>query len=192
MPEQSISESVSQYANLWLRKENAFVSALASSDRGRQLAALNAAAGYFKIARNFKLKEDVGRGLERLGPMLDILDRHRTPLTSSADVYSAVTIVRREAATAYGKSDLLSAATKFLWLLHRHRVVIFDGNVRTALNAPAGDYGFYTQLWEAKYSELGPLIRKATDRVKDHRVPSSEEWFRRRVLDIHLWNAGDE
>lgn len=109
----------------------------------------------------------------------------------ATNVLATVNRLRQELAFAYGKKDLLSAATKLLWLLHRHLVVIYDSQVRAALGAPPGDYATYLTLWNARYAELEPQIRRAVARLsEDSRVPSQAEWFRRRVLDIHLWRQG--
>ncbi len=192
MPPHTVAQSAAKYAQFWQRSESAFVAGLASRDRTTRLEALQKAAPYFRIARNFATKFDTGRGLARLEPALDILDRFRTsPLT--ADTFPvAVNTVRREFAMAYGKSDLLSAATKLLWLMHRHPVVIFDGNVWERLGAPGTDYSMFLDLWNRRYGELEPEIRQASAALlKSGIAPAGEEWFRRRVLDIHLWTPTD-
>lgn len=48
--------------------------------------------------------------------------------------------LRRELGMPYGGKDVLSAATKFLWLAHRDVVIIHDSQVRAVLGAEYGDY----------------------------------------------------
>jgi hypothetical protein len=191
MPLHSVAKSAAQYGFFWQRSEQALVTGLESRNRATRLATLQKAAGYFRVARNFPMKFDVARGLARLEPALDILDGFRSPALTPTTFVDAVNTVRREFAIAYGKSDLLSAATKLLWLVHQHPVVIFDGNVKTALGASGSDYDMYLHLWNQRFQELEPEIRQATAALQRQGVgPAGEEWFRRRVLDIHLWYVG--
>ncbi len=187
----TVKQSAVQYAEFWKKSERGFVSGLTSRNQETRRTSLARAAGYFKVARNFKLEFDERRGLPRLAPALEILDDFRaTPLTGESFV-AAVTSVRRRFAVAYGKNDLLSAATKFLWLMHQHPVVIYDTNVRDALGSPDGDYGLYLQLWDQRYEQHAAEILRATKALaRTTDVPADTEWFRRRVLDIHLWNIG--
>jgi hypothetical protein len=106
--------------------------------------------------------------------------------------------LRTDFGRSYGSRDLLSAATKLLWLRHRDVVVIFDGNARTALRARYGDYRDYLGKWFVEYRRLAGEIRVACGQFwsemgveVDADSGSADEWFRRRVLDIYLWRVGD-
>ena len=186
-----MESSARDYARLWKKSERDFVSGLAAPDRASRLRAIVRAAGYFRIARSFRLAFDVGRGVERLGPVLDVIDDYRKPTLTDTALVAVVSAVRHRLAEAYGKNDLLSAATKFLWLAHQHPVVIYDSQVRAALGAPTGDYSAYLELWRARYDEAAPRIQAAVTALrKSADLPSDTEWFHRRVLDIHLWKQG--
>jgi len=126
-----------EYAKLWLSRERQFVDDLASNDRSRRLAALQAAGGYFRVSRSFSLQFDVKRGLKRLAPALDVLERVAPTTLADNVLASTVDTLRRELGRPYGGKDLLSAATKFLWLCHRDAVIIHDSQVRSALGAGA-------------------------------------------------------
>ncbi len=187
----TVKKSAVQYAKQWAESESGLVDGLASRNLETRQATLARAAGVFRVARNFRLSFDVGRGLPRLSPALTILDDFRTPALRDDSFLTAVNTVRRRFAVAYGRNDLLSAATKFLWLMHQHPVVIYDSRVRDALGAPDGDYALYLDLWNERYAHLAQEIQSATNTLADDpRVPAGAEWFRRRVLDIHLWNLG--
>ena len=184
-----------EYARAWLSRERHFVEDLASDDRARRLLAIQAAGGYFKISRSFALQFDVQRGLPRLAPALDALERV-APVTLEEDALpSTVDTLRRELGRPYGGKDLLSAATKFLWLRHRDTVIIHDSQVRSALGARSGDYSNYLALWRAEYTKTRAQILATCDAVArdgsaEVRSIATQEWFRRRVLDIHLWRVG--
>jgi hypothetical protein len=144
---------------------------------------------------------DVGVGLPRLKPVLDTLDRVQPESVTDATLHSIVNELRRELGRAYGGRDLLSAATKFLWLRHRDVVLIYDSQARLALNTPSGDYGNYLRRWRSEYSLSKPRVIDACERLLQARQLgvlvraevngyAASEWFRRRVFDVYLWEKG--
>jgi hypothetical protein len=186
----------SQYAKYWSDGELLAYEGLRQPGRAERLRALQGAAGYFKVARNFHLTFDVRQGLERLAPVLAILEEYRAPRLTLARLASTVAVLRTRLGAAYGGGDRLSASTKFLWLLHREPVVIFDSRARRALRAPAGDYSAYLELWHSGYSENREAIAAACGALSKQSSAAAldgaqdREWFRQRVYDIHLWNVG--
>jgi hypothetical protein len=192
------NRSAVQYAQWWLRKERHYVSDLTSADRARQLSGLKAAAGYFRVARNFPLTYDTGRGLGRLAPVLDLLNHEGLKGVTDDTLAEAVQFLRTTLGSAYGGRDLLSAATKFLWLRHKDAVIIFDSQARAALKSPPGDYVVYLQSWRTQYAEAIPRISQACRSTQVHvtlgpqHADAKAEWFRRRVFDIVLWNVGSK
>jgi hypothetical protein len=137
--------------------------------------------------------------------VLSILGEQPFQRVTSNNLTEVVGSLRRRIGERYGNRDLLSAATKLLWLFHRESVVIFDSQARVALGATHRDYDAYLGRWRDEFARTEPAIRKAcralpgrrsamslTDEVSaDHvREVSRQEWFRMRVLDIHLWNRG--
>lgn len=191
-----VQHAALQFARWWIEKERGYVSGIASGDRARQLAALRAAAGYFRVARNFPTAFDVGQGLERLAPALDALLAHSDEVVDQSNLPHAISVLRRALGDAYGGRDLLSAATKFLWILRQDPVVIFDSQARIALGAPAQDYEKYLSLWREGYNRIHDVLAEAcTDQqvlsvLGTESAAATREWFHGRVYDIYLWNAG--
>ena len=194
-------DSALYYAKEWTRKERGCVDGLASTDPLRRLKALCDAGGYFRISRSLETAYDVGVGLPRLKPVLDTLDRVPPESVTDATLDSVVCELRREIGRAYGGRDLLSAATKFLWLRHRDVVVIYDSQARSALNAPSGDYGNYLERWRSEYSRVKPKVIDACERLLQARqledlvraevnAHGASEWFKRRVFDVYVWEKG--
>jgi hypothetical protein len=71
----TLVECARDYAGRWLFKEQHLVAGLAGIDRQKRLAAVQRAGGYFRVSRSFGRRFDVLRGLDRLAPVLDVLDR---------------------------------------------------------------------------------------------------------------------
>jgi len=197
MPLRSLPHCAKQYAESWSRGERPIFEALAGTDRGCRLEALQHGAGYFRIARNFKIAFDVGQGLERLAPVLDLLEPFRTSALTGRALCDTIDELRSQLAAGYGGGDRLSAATKLLWLLRRDPVIIYDSQARRALGAPNGDYAKYVELWRSGYRKHKDAIRGACAALSgagrgnaDVDRETAQEWFRQRVYDIYLWNAG--
>src|SRR5687767_5617760 len=104
-------------ADTWFAKEEAFVAGLASSDVSNRLAALCGAAVHFRIARTMERKYNVDGNPRRprLAPVLEILEDPSLSEVTAESLAETVRLVRRRLAAAYHQ-DLLSPATKFLWL----------------------------------------------------------------------------
>lgn len=197
MPLRSLESCAKRYARTWSDGERPIFEGLATPDPQRRLAALQAGAGYFRIARNFHRRFDVEIGLDRLAPVLDVLEPFRSSKLSTGTLCPTVADLRVLLGQSYGGVDLLSAATKLLWLLHRAPAIIYDSQARLALGAPAGDYEKYVELWRRGYRHSRPAIRHACAALPSHKlkaVPFSRglppEWFLQRVYDIYLWSAG--
>jgi hypothetical protein len=186
-----------RFATTWSQGERPIFEGLASSDRRVRLEALQNGAGYFRIARSFHRKFDVGVGVERLAPLLEVLEPFRAVALRPDTVCATVATLRVRLGEDYGGGDRLSAATKLLWLLQRDPAIIYDSQARFALGAPAGDYETYVELWRRGYRNAGPAIREACTALPGRATKSvpflagvAPEWFRQRVYDIYLWSAG--
>jgi hypothetical protein len=205
MTEPKLQQNAVDYAGFWFKSECAFVDALSGGEYVVRLEALQRAAGYFRIARNMRREYDLGAGHRRLAPALAILDPWRKRRVSVATLPQVVRTLREEIGAAYGGRDLLSAATKFLWLLHRDTVIIFDSQVRGALGSPYGDYDGFLERWRSGYAEVQDAVRSACTKLPATEVSrfarravsqdaiehvADNEWFRRRVYDIYLWRRG--
>jgi hypothetical protein len=191
-------ESARDYVERRLRKEQHLLAEFASADRARRLAGLKEASGYFRISRSFALRFDLERGLDRLAPVLEVLDRIDQKSVNDNTLTEVVRSSRHEIGLSYGRTNLLSAATKFLWLGHPDVVIIHDSQVRAALGAESGDYDAYVELWRAEYARRRADVDAACNALADQpgqigeevRSIARDEWFRRRVMDLVLWNAG--
>ena len=201
MIETELYESARYYAKVWALKERRFVEGLASTDSAKRLQAICDAGGYFRISRSLRTAYDVDVGLPRLKPVLDALDRVPRDSVSDATLPQVINELRRDIGRPYGNLDLLSAATKFLWLRHRDVVIIHDSQARIALGAPVGDYTNYLDRWRGEYSRVAPMLTDACERLQTARRLGPEvvweakahgttEWFKRRVFDIYLWEKG--
>lgn len=95
----------------------------------------------------------------------------------------------------------MSAASKIMWMHDRDKTLIFDSRARTALDRmratketklPARDYQTFYARWEARYGRVKTDIKNTCDdmRVLNGHDVLGEEWFRRRVFDAWLWDAG--
>jgi hypothetical protein len=125
-----------------------------------------------------------------LQPALEILDRYPARRFKAANFVPMVNELSRELAVAYGKRQLLSAASKLSWLIDRHHVVIYDSQVRQALGASPWDYEGYVDRWNACYADMEAHLVKAIESLGQCPRLRRAEWFRRRVLDIYLWHKG--
>ena len=201
MIETDLYEGARYYAKVWALKERRFVDGLASTDPAIRGQAICDAGGYFRISRSLRTAYDVDVGIPRLKPVLGALDRVPRASVTDATLADVVNELRHEIGRPYGNVDVLSAATKFLWLRHRDVVVIHDSQARLALGAPVGDYAGYLDRWRAEYSRLTSMVSDACERLQtarklgegvasEARTHGNSEWFKRRVFDIYLWKKG--
>lgn len=197
MPFRSLDTCARRYAKTWANGERSIYEGLASPDRSVRLAALRTGAGYFRISRNFHRVFELKRGLERLEPVLDVLEEYRRVRLTVTTMRAAVAILRVALGENYGGGDKLSAATKFLWLVNRAPTIIYDSQARFALGTPSGDYDRYVQVWLQAYRDARCEIRKVSAALPDRAVTAvpfpggkAPEWFLQRVFDIYLWSAG--
>jgi hypothetical protein len=161
------------------------------------LAALQKGAGYFRISRNFHRVFDVELGLERLEPVLEVLEPYRALHLNVTTMCATVATLRIALGANYGGGDKLSAATKFLWLLRRAPAIIYDSQARFALGAPTGDYDRYVELWlrghrenRTEIQEVCAALSIGTATAIPFTRGAAPEWFLQRVYDIYLWSAG--
>ncbi len=161
------------------------MSDLESCDQALRVSALQRAAGYFKVARTMPVAYDVGRGFDRLAPALAILDEAEFRQVETDSLRGAVQSLRRRLARAYGRKDMLSAATKFLWLMHRPVVVILDSQARAALGTPDGDYDSYLDHWYEGFASNVSKVREAFAALAEGNIDLSLQSVSR-VLSLRL------
>jgi hypothetical protein len=194
------------YLNYWLDADRHIHAALQSDSTTDKLAALKKAAAQFRIARNLHKQYDVGRGLPRYGPVLEIIDS-LTARDFTVDLAQSVIDVRDRLSSAYGDRDVLSATTKLLWVKIQTPIIIYDSQARTAIGTPDGDLSAYYESWGSQYSDHESDITDACSRLTgvlsyiiDHSVATKSyvdsvaqtQWFKQRVFDIYLWHVGNK
>jgi len=192
-----------QFLNQWLGKEAIYCESLASNDITTQRNALVAAGGHFRVARNLPTIYETEYNLQRYEPVLYVLNEVG-PLTAD-NVTDIVNDARQRISFAYGKRNVLSLTTKFLWLKFQSPVRIYDRQVRIALGTREGNYLAFNDAFTSRYAEHKDEIETACGNLSDvisYSIrPNMEQavleglvalpWFRERVLDIYLWNQGN-
>jgi hypothetical protein len=193
------------YLDLWISQDRECCDALAGSDKKEKLRTLADAAVSYSIARNLRTKYDEGRGLPRLGPILKIIGTvHRADFKGDKFLPSVMK-VRDKISAQYGRRNILSATTKFLWLKVKSPIIIYDGRARRALEVRSGEFEEYCRKWRERFEDHEQQIRRACETLpKVHEYTKQPEiatskyiakiaarpWFRERVLDVYLWHLG--
>jgi hypothetical protein len=190
-----------RYLKDWWAGDRRFVTGLLPSPRrAERRTCLRDAATYYKVIRNFKRI----KGEERLDGALTALDEVSQPITDDT-VDSAVEGLATALQSIYGM-NVISAASKFLWLRHQSPVVIYDDRAIQCLRSCGChfgqcDYSGYRREWRRQFFGQEPAIREACadlPRVKEfalpHPTPDKEfgnligcRWFHERIFDTFLW-----
>jgi hypothetical protein len=222
------------YLSDWWQYDADFVSRLAPGKTSRRECLVEAAT-YYQVIRSFSEKREDSES-PIMTKALQILDEtvvrvNRTITHDNVD--TLVTGLAKELRTAYPPPTrqiqeildsankkkaqnikkeapgLISAASKFLWLLHRAPVVVYDDRACRCLNGLGGtrfsteDYTAYRAGWHAQFEhfesdilqacgELGALesFAPGDDAKGSLKSDVSEQWFRERVFDKFLWWNG--
>jgi len=168
---------------------------------------LVAVAIHYNVMRGFKVEEE---GTARLAPVWDALRKMERP-TSAEDAKAKVSHLVAELRHTYHQ-DLVSAASKILWMRFGSPIVIYDSIVSKWIydkgdRPMSKDYGYFYDAWQRKFGELGPEIRIVCEGLKElstlrkffglndlcqdefEKVVSSP-WFAERVFDHAILNVG--
>ena len=191
------------YLNDWCAYDSGFVKGLRpEGDRRTRLRKLREVAIYYKVARNFKtIVED------RLDGALKAIDAVKHPITHE-NVDSTVRDLAENFRSVYG-NNLISASSKFLWILHKAPLVIYDARAICTLKSRGEkfgecDYKGYRKAWLAQFEIHEKFILQSCEQliqVKDsslaHAMADEElvslvgnRWFHERVFDKFLWWNG--
>lgn len=203
MPARTWDFCALQFFNQWLEKEKSYCEMLANGDADTQLLALYRAGGHFRIARNLPKKYDLGKGLLRYEPVLEVLNCIGE--VSPSNVVNIVNQVQEQISLHYGGRSVLSLTTKLLWLKIKSPIRIYDMQARKALQTNSGDFKAFNDAFSDRYSAYEEQIVEACTKLRnmlsylaEPKISHSEveqlttqRWFRERVLDIYLWNEGD-
>jgi hypothetical protein len=140
----------------------------------------------------------------RYKPLLEILNR-TTQEQFKNDLIGEIKKIENEISKGYGNQGVLSATTKFLWLIIKSPILLYDSQARIALSSQDGDVEAFYKKWHEEFninkekikdacSKLSELNLYAVDQkvgTKDYiKQISSETWFHERVFDIYLWHKG--
>jgi hypothetical protein len=192
------------YLNDWCTDDSRFCAdVMRDNDPVRRRDGLWEAAKYYKVTRTLPTLD----GEERLAAALAAIDAVPLPVTD-ATVDAAVRDLASRFEELYGRYAV-SAASKFLWLVHRWPVVILDERAGKCLRSSGcrfakGDYAAYRREWRKQFTEREQVIRDACanlQRVNDFSLASwmpdanfveltSAKWFHERVFDKFLWWNG--
>jgi hypothetical protein len=195
------------YLNQWLSTEKTLHLALQGNNRAEKLKALRKASVFFGVARNLPTRYEDERQAERLEPVLTILEKPEYNVVTEETLVQVVYAVRNEISRQYGNREVLSLTTKFLWLKHCDPLIIYDSNVRAALEVKEPDYKSFVAEWCLQYRKMQSAIKEAClklpemrryvacgDAVSEQDIIelSKQSWFHRRVFDIFQWYRGKE
>jgi hypothetical protein len=204
------------YLNDWWQYDRTFVSGLRPNGKSR-LETLVKAATYYQVIRLFPKGRDVAARLDKALNQLDVVLSGVSNIIAPANVdLTVITLATKLGSTYKRKSgkatELVSAASKFLWIRRQSPVVIFDRRAHSCLKmmnaTPGTTYATFRQAWLTEFQTYETQIRSdchglSSSGVKDF-APDSKgkngvktllhrRWFHERVFDKFLWwNGGDQ
>jgi hypothetical protein len=203
------------YLSDWWQYDDQFVRGLRPQAKSRR-EYLEKAANYYQVSRSFSDDYDgpagrLDKALTEVDAMLLTVNNVITP----TNVDATVTTLAQRLGSIYLKKktgkpqNLISAASKFLWLRRRSPVVIYDGRAvatLTALQANTGEtYSSYRSAWRAEFPKYEVRIRSACSNLSHSSVKNfapdgtakirlnsvlRTRWFHERVFDKFLWWNG--
>ncbi|MDP2804364.1 MAG: hypothetical protein Q8O24_00325, partial [Gallionellaceae bacterium] len=96
------------YLNWWLTHDRDYCQALDGNDKEAKLAAFTKMAGLYSVARNLPTEFDIGEGLDRYEPILNIVDALAPSTFEGNDVIAKITEIEGLISKAYGGNKKLS------------------------------------------------------------------------------------
>jgi hypothetical protein len=155
---------------------------------------LDIATSFYQKTKNLRRYEPVLDALEDLGPV------------TSDNITNVLANAHQRISSEYGQRNVLSLTSKFLWLKFKNPIRIYDRKARIALSTEEGDYSSFYHAFSKRYAECQEQIEQACanlvnvvsysvqPRMNRWELESlvMSPWFRERVLDIYLWNQGDD
>jgi hypothetical protein len=195
----------SYYLNQWIVHERNLHSLLQTSDRNELLDGLTKAVKYFVVARNLPRAYDVAQGIKRYEPLVNEFFKVNRYYPSEHTCIKTVDRFARSIGGRYGGTNLISLASKLLWLRFQDPFIIYDSNVRTALGVNPGNYADYASKWIRAFDNSKEDIALAVLRLSDVSLASlrpsldmsqvdlnlvKNSWFHQRVFDMYLWHKG--
>lgn len=189
-----------RYLDVWLRKESDLVQGLRSPTHK----SIRASLAHFNVSRGFSgIANSQTSG--KVAALLLEHDRYVTPKTAPTRVVNFASALESD----LGYDNLLSAASKLLWLRSRSPFVIFDNRAANALELEGKtfqrrDYSSYYHAWRDAYSNHQDAISQALSQLSrfvDFTAAAhfgeghlaqlvSQNWFSERTFDQYLWLVG--
>jgi hypothetical protein len=188
-----------RYLDLWARKESDLCARL----RSPTAKSIRDALAHFNVSRGFPgiARPNIGA---KVAELLVQHDRHVSPKTAPLLVQEFASALEK-----LGYDNLLSAASKLLWLRSRSPFLIVDSRAVRALKTRGPsfekkDYASYAKSWRVAYSKHEFEISKAltglprfvqfTAAAHLGRAAVAglvrEPWFAERTFDQYLWLVG--
>jgi hypothetical protein len=205
MPRVNFNYSALHYLNLWLSQDRKFCQALEGHDEAKKLQALTDAAVHYRVARNLPKVHDVGDGILRYKPVLDVIDALDPMTFQGTQLIPSIMNARSQISGKYGYKGVTSLTTKFLWLKMKSPIVIYDSRARKALGTKPEDIGTYYSRWREQFdsscNEISaacaklPIVHEYSE-APEVGTPqyiegiASQPWFKERVFDVYLWSLG--
>lgn len=201
------------YLNDWWQYDKTFVSGLSLKGKSRREALVKAAT-YYQVIRLFPTSKDTAARLDKALNQLDAVLSGVNNIITPANVDSMVTTLATTLGSAYkpksGKAtELISAASKFLWIRRQSPVVIFDRRAHSCLKmmnaTPGTTYATFRKAWLTEFQRYETQIQSdcrglSTSGIKDfapdNKAKSAvklllhQRWFHERVFDKFLWWNG--
>ena len=194
------------YADQWLKRDRRFCEIL--PDPAARLYILSETLKFYGVARCW-CKRHKDDDETRFQPLLDIFDSVSTtaakPLGRTQVVKMVITQLQ-----PHTKNEVLSLATKTLWVWFKEPFIIYDGNAAKALGFPYPlshrDSAAYYARWEAAFARAMPDILNACSRLPaqhswlkhgakitelELRHLADESFFHKRVFDVFLWSCAE-
>ena len=210
-----MKHSALSYANQWFMTDRVLIRELVDADSSEVNAAvLGDLAAKYMVSRGFKKdKDDPHSGSRRwIKAAVHLKDSVLSDAPVEVKVHAlAIDLGRVAPVQSATGTNLLSAATKFLWFAGQHRVRILDRRAVEALGRLRGlrgklgsDYAVYDEVWQEQFDEhqgaLGEAVAELPGQLDWSLIPSEkhteakavfkQSWFSDRVFDKYLWTLG--
>ena len=121
-----------QYLNQWITRDSTYCIVLSRGTEDEKLSMLHDAAVFYRISRNLPRSADVGKGLPRYKPLIDVLDSIKLA-AFEADPIQGIREAESAISDMYDGRGVLSLTTKVLWLKLKSPIIIYDRQPMTSI-----------------------------------------------------------
>lgn len=200
------------YLGDWWQYDERFVTGLRPQRTFRRECLVDAGT-YYQVIRSFSKKWDASQRLDNALNELDAVLSSVNNVITPANVHQTVTDLARRLGSIYKKKNkpqnLVSAASKFLWICRRTPVVIYDDRAKTCLTrmnaTPGTTYKNYWDAWQLEFPKYHTRIQSACLALSQSGIKNfapngpakkrlnpvvRKRWFHERVFDKFLWWNG--